>query len=339
MKVVVAGATFGRVYAEGVLRSRHDLVGILGRGGEASKALAEKAGVPCYSSVEAIPDCVDLACVVVRSGIVGGPGSELAEALIGRRISVVQEQPVHQSELVRLASAAKEKGVGYAVNAFYPYLKPVSALVSAAKEIREREEILCIEATTSLHVAYPFVNVLGRLTGGLRPFLIERGFPIGSFEHLSGSVSGIPVSIMMYNEICLDDPDNYAPAYMRFRIYSESGVLSLNDVFGPLLWTPRLHVERSSFEECIGGRVEVIEESSLSHKEMVSLGWAQGISAMLDAFERDAGDPSRLQYQITSCGVWQDLTSRFAPASARQRTGFEPLSAETLVKSKKGIEL
>ena len=48
---------------------------------------------------EVVDADVDIACVVVSGGINGGPGAELARALMARGIHVLQEHPLHHDEL------------------------------------------------------------------------------------------------------------------------------------------------------------------------------------------------------------------------------------------------
>lgn len=44
----------------------------------------------------------------MRSAIIGGEGSQLAQAFLQRGISVVQEHPVHPDEITRLQSLAEK---------------------------------------------------------------------------------------------------------------------------------------------------------------------------------------------------------------------------------------
>ena len=80
---MVCGTRFGEHYLAALAHpdSPLRLAGILARGSERSRLLAEKFGVPLWRSVEQIDDAVTVACVAVRSRMVGGEGSALAEAL------------------------------------------------------------------------------------------------------------------------------------------------------------------------------------------------------------------------------------------------------------------
>ncbi|MGQ4445029.1 Gfo/Idh/MocA family oxidoreductase, partial [Streptomyces violaceoruber] len=99
-RVLVCGTNFGRFYAEAVhRRPGYAPAGILSRGSAASRACAERLGVPHYTDVADLPAGIDAACVAVSSAISGGQGTELARALMDRGIHVLQEHPVHLTEL------------------------------------------------------------------------------------------------------------------------------------------------------------------------------------------------------------------------------------------------
>lgn len=49
---------------------------------------------------------VDLACVVIRSGIVGGSGADIALSLLNKGINVLQEQPVSYVEAANCMKTA-----------------------------------------------------------------------------------------------------------------------------------------------------------------------------------------------------------------------------------------
>ncbi|MCZ9337922.1 Gfo/Idh/MocA family oxidoreductase, partial [Streptomyces sp. TRM76130] len=79
---------------------------MVARGGPRSVALAEEYGVPLYPSVDQLPEDVDIACVVVSSSVGGGQGAELARQLLERGVHVLQEHPLHPTELAACLGAA-----------------------------------------------------------------------------------------------------------------------------------------------------------------------------------------------------------------------------------------
>ena len=74
LKVIVVGAKFGEVYLQVLLRRKDlvDVVGILGKGGQHSLECSTKYNIPLYTSVSELPSGIDLACVIVRAGVMGG---------------------------------------------------------------------------------------------------------------------------------------------------------------------------------------------------------------------------------------------------------------------------
>lgn len=80
LKVIVVGAKFGEVYLQVLLRRKDlvDVVGILGKGGQHSLECSTKYNIPLYTSVSELPSGIDLACVIVRAGVMGGEGIQLS---------------------------------------------------------------------------------------------------------------------------------------------------------------------------------------------------------------------------------------------------------------------
>lgn len=81
-RVVVCGARFGQVYLEAFRNPDlpFELAGVVAAGSERSRACARRYGAPLYTDPEQLPDDIDMACVVIRGGLLGGRGSELARA-------------------------------------------------------------------------------------------------------------------------------------------------------------------------------------------------------------------------------------------------------------------
>ena len=82
-RVLVCGTNFGKFYLSALLKDNHGfcLVGILAKGSKRSKTIAGELGVKLYTSVEEVPETIDIACVVVKSTILGGRGTSLSMEL------------------------------------------------------------------------------------------------------------------------------------------------------------------------------------------------------------------------------------------------------------------
>ncbi|MBT9429445.1 MULTISPECIES: Gfo/Idh/MocA family oxidoreductase [Symbiopectobacterium] len=156
MKAVVCGTAFGRFYLRAlVIHSDIELVGILSRGSEASARCACELGIAHYHAVDALPDKVTLACVVVRAEVSGGSGAEIACALLRRGIHVLQEHPLHPDELAHCFRTAHQYGVRYDVNAFYPHVRAVALFLQAAALLRKQQPIAYLEGDVAHKYCIP----------------------------------------------------------------------------------------------------------------------------------------------------------------------------------------
>ncbi|MFA7894207.1 Gfo/Idh/MocA family oxidoreductase [Pseudomonas putida] len=302
-RVVVAGTAFGRIYLQAIARAKADyeLVGILSRGNAYSRACAAHYGVALYETVEQVPDTVDIACVVVRSGATGGPGSELAQALLRRGIHVLQEHPVHHREIAACLQAARQGHAAYAVNTLYPNLLAVRRLLAVAAYLREQQGLAYIDASCNSQVAYPLLDILGRLAGGLRPWTFAapaENLGAQPFTRLAASFAGVPISLRIQNQVHPRDPDNHSFLLHRIEVGCEAGVLSLADTHGPLLWNPRLHAPRDATDrlvmagpgsERLAGPTLVTLDAQLpgSYHQVFNQAWPDAVVVALGELCRD----------------------------------------------------
>ncbi len=326
MKAVVVGSTFGSVYAEGIrIADNVELAGIVGRGSKRSSSLAAMYDVPFFEGVDSIPADIDLACVVVRSALVGGDGVEISRSLLERGIHVIQEQPMHSSEVLDLTKFAAEHGCRFMLNGFYPYLDSIRCFVDAASSLRKRCGLLAIDATACVQVAYPFVEVVGKVAGSLHPFKLNRVACAGPFDILVGNVGGIPLTVRYQNEMDSSDPDNNAIALMRINAYSDEGVLSLHDVYGDVVWSPRFQVgkaaaDSSNLSSAEDARIDILHKGAETYDSILAEQWPKGIANMLSERLEERNPLSTTQFQVSACLAWQEFTSTLgAPSELKQR--------------------
>ncbi|MFC9946516.1 Gfo/Idh/MocA family oxidoreductase [Streptomyces pratensis] len=346
-RVLVCGTNFGRFYAEAVRRRPgYVLAGILSRGSAASRAYAESTGVPFFTDVDQLPDDIDAACVAVSSSISGGEGTELARALMDRGIHVLQEHPVHLTELTDCLKHARRRGVQYRVNTHYPHVGPVRSFIEAARRLTTLQKPLFVDAATPVHLLHPMVDILGQALGTLRPwrFADPAALPadIGPqpFRTLQGVIGGVPVTLRVHHQLDPSDRDNHALHWHRLSIGTEGGVLALADTHGPVLWSPRLHITRDEDRRfrldgpgtgSLGlGTTAVVGTTGTFQNVFTDL-WPQAIGSALDGL-RDAavrgGDALRAgQYDLAVCRIWSDLAARLGPPEIVRPGTPRPLSA------------
>ncbi|MCC3331513.1 Gfo/Idh/MocA family oxidoreductase [Nocardia abscessus] len=335
-KVVVCGTSFGRVY----LRAVHEdptveLAGVVSRGSAASLGYAKSYGVPHYVGVEQLPSDVDIACVAVRAGAAGGDGAKLAQSLLTRGIHVLQEHLLHPDELTDCLRTAREHGVCYRLNSFYPHLRPVQLFLHAAQVLRERQQPLHVDAAAGSQVVYSLLDIIGRAVGRLRPWAIGDPAPIPPelaaladppmpYTHLTAVIGGVPVSLRVQNQIHPADPDNHALLLHRLAIAFESGVLTLADTHGPVLWSPRLHTDRDDTGRLLmaGPGTERLAVPSTEPLDSAAAPtfrtvfdelWPQSVRVALAQLRADTADPRRsigaAQWALTVTAIWQRLTT------------------------------
>lgn len=354
--VVVCGSRFGRVYLTSIAEpdSPFRLAGILARGSERSRACAAHYGVPLYTGPEQLPANIDIACVVVGTSVIGGPGADLSRALLARNVHVLQEHPIHHDDLASCLALARQKRVAYGLNTLYVHLQPVRRFIAAARNLLASQPALFVDATCSVLVSYSLFDIIGRALGALRPWNFQwvspapgapdTSSPRGPFRVVLGELAGVPVDLRIQNQVDPSNPDSHAHLLHRITIGTEGGTLTLVNTHGPVIWCPRPHMPREA-ESSI--RLDDVRPDYLSHASATPIGpaeapnylhilgslWPSGIRRALEelwqAAPSGAGLARQGQYYLTLCRLWQDATSRLGYPTLVEGDP-QPLSAAAL---------
>lgn len=138
-------------------------------------------------------------------------------------------------------------------------------------------------------------------------------------------VGGTPVSLRVQNHIHPADPDNHALLLHRLSLVFESGVLTLADTHGPVLWSPRMHSDRDGTGRLImagpgterlqvPGTEPVGEGTGPTFREVFDRVWPDAVRVALGELRADITDERRStragQWALTVAGMWQDVTGR-----------------------------
>ncbi|WP_344968408.1 Gfo/Idh/MocA family oxidoreductase [Salinactinospora qingdaonensis] len=351
-RVVVCGTKFGQVYLEAFRDPSlpFDLVGVLGQGSARSTSVARHYGVPLFTDVDELPDDVDMACVVVRGGLLGGPGVDIAKRLMSRGIHVVQEHPLHYDELADCLRHARQNRVVYHLNSFYPHQAPVRRFIAAARELLGRQRARYVDGACGFQVAYAMLDILGQSLGGVRPWgladppepssrlagMLNKGLDV-PFRSLDGVVAGVPLTLRVHNQLDPADPDGYAHLMHRVTIATEAGALTLVDTHGPTVWCPRPDFPKEVRESDVrphfqdspnvfgdhGDHFDVPSTVVLgpatapSYRAAFESVWPAGVARALDelwqAAQRGDSPLPRGQYHLGLCQLWQDITAKLGP--------------------------
>ncbi|MFD8012188.1 Gfo/Idh/MocA family oxidoreductase [Streptomyces sp. NPDC059762] len=353
MRVVVCGTRFGQVYLSALHRAapgRYRLAGILARGSARSAARAARYGVPLYGKVDELPDDIDAACVVVSSAVGGGRGAELAKELLGRGIHVLQEHPVHATEVADCLRVARRSGAQYLVNTFYPHLEPVRRFTAAARRLLELRTPVFVDAMCAVQVSFDLLDILAGIFDGLRPWSlspVERrpGRPLVSVD---GQVAGVPLTLRVENRMQAGD-DSSSLFLHRVTIGTDAGNLMLANTHGPVLWSPVLSMPSDATGQFLPDASEVAERwphglgvtgAPVGPAETPTWAtalddvWGDGVLTALDLLcERAAAgaDPLRGgQRHLTVARAWTELTETLGYPEVAHPEGGDPLSVADL---------
>jgi len=361
MRVVVCGTTFGQVYLEAFRDTRlpFRLAGVLAQGSQRSRACADHYGAPLYTDVDELPDDVDIACVVVRGGLLGGRGVELVRRLLERGVHVLQEHPLHHDELAACLRLARARGVVYQLNSFYVHVAPARRFIAAARELLRLQPALYVDAACGFQLAYSLLDVLASMLGGVRPWALADLAPASSelrdlgraeppFRSLAGVIAGVPLTLLVQNQLDPSDPDNFAHLMHRVTLGTESGSLMLVNTHGPVVWSPRPRYPRIPRDPAAGpyfagtGGPGLEEASAVvvgpavapRYGEIFTSEWPAAIGRALLRLREAilAGeDPLRRgQHHLALCRLWQDVASRLGPPELLDGTEPRTLSGDEL---------
>lgn len=348
LRVIVCGTVFGRYYLEGLklISDKYELVGILSRGGQGSCEAAERYGVPLYLNVDEITkDIADVACVVVKSTIIGGEGTDIALKLLNKGIHVIQEQPVHLRDYQECLKAAHSNNCKYSLNTFYPNLSGIREMLDICKRLRDKYSISYIRAECSVQLLFPMLDIIGRAAGGLSgcDFEILSGNKKQRFKVLNGTIKDIPVMLTVDNQIDLTAKESNLTMFHRMQIGTPMGTLMLTDTHSELLWLPVLHEDLKDLapgEKNDMSNIRVCE--SVTDSMDRSLGdifndiWPDCMREAFDKFYSDVQQKkyvtSENQYMINLCRLWNDIGKLLGPYEKLDVVLERPVSLKTIMK-------
>lgn len=293
LNIVVCGTKFGHMYLSALSSddAPFKLVGIVAKGSSRSRHYAREYGVPLYTNVDDLPSDVDVACVIVRSAIAGGKGTDLSLKLMERGIHVLQEHPLHQGDVSKCLNQSKAKGVCYHINSYYANVEPITDFINYIRKARERQQILFVDAIASFQTAYSLIDILGKALGGFKPYGFTDSLKWHSslaasnkndvipFQCIQGIISGIPITIKLQNYYDPAGFDNYFLVMHRICIGMPVGNLTLVNTHGPVVWSRTFFVpgyEQQGEEATPAERKAIFascrEPSAVSFSDMLAPG-------------------------------------------------------------------
>lgn len=348
LRAVVCGSTFGQFYLEALknLSEEFEVVGLLAKGSERSKNCAEYYGVELYTEAAQLPDDIDLCCVVLRSGVMGGKGTELTLQLLERGFHVIQEQPVHHKDMAVCFKTARQKDVIFHTGNLYVHLPMVKRFIACAKAMLNRQEALYIDAAFASQVSYPMMHIFLEALPSIRPWktgsVSREG---GPFHVMTGTLGKIPAILRIHNEMDPGDPDNHLHLLHRLTIGSEGGSLTLTDTHGPVVWQPRLHIPENLniLSDLPDAHIEYMLENSTetlgppstaNYRDILTKQWPRAIacdlSLMKEMIMGSGNTAVKAQQELLCSRQWQEITGALGYPVLRPGCTHQPLPVKVL---------
>lgn len=317
-RAIVVGATFGSHYARALAddRSPADLVGLVGTGGEAGRALAEELDIPYLHGIDDVDGIgrIDLAVVAVRSTLVGGQGDDIARQLLARGTAVLQELPIHSSDVVDSMKVARRAGTVFSVTGFYEHLPSVRRFIATARALAAESPILAVELRTSVQVLHSSLLVLSRLIASSPPqdvIVHPAAAPAKMF--ISSTWGSIAVDISVRNGFDSRMPNANCQPLLGCILTTPDGELSLEHVHGPTRWEPRPH-------EATPGRLHnphqplssSVGPATCTGETLVSAVWPTGIRSAVQKLVTATAEgraPIR-QRDLSAIRHWETISTR-----------------------------
>lgn len=349
LKVIVCGTTFGQFYMEVLHRhsDEFEFMGIVAGGSERSRVCSKTYGVPLYRSIDELPEKPDIACVIIRSGALGGRGTDIAESLMNMGVHIIQEQPIHKTDTKSCIQSALKNKVNFMTGDLYVHLPEVKKLISGVKTAMQLQKPAYIHITTCPQVSYPMVDIMDKMFSPLPKWSFDTiSEANGPFQIASGRLGDVPLYVTYNNQIDPADPDNYMHMLHRFTIGFEGGRFELPDTHGPLMWMPRLHIPTQGYNAGIYNAVfpEHMKEytsnvvgayNRITYSDMVLKTWVDAVygdlSEMKDMILGRKNGRARAQREILCTQRWHEFTQTFGFASLKKGCSHQPLDANIVL--------
>lgn len=329
-RVLVVGSTFGQMYLNALRRCQPQAVaiGLLARGSDRSRRIAEMHGIPLFTSIDDIPDDTDLACVAVRADSVGGAGTTLATRFLERGVSVLHELPASTGDVAACLRAAQVGGARFAVADLYRWLPAVRAFRAAARELIALEAPLAVDAHLSIQPAYALARLLTEIGLPLRPLALR---PSQSGTLVSGTLGVTPVSVRYATVLDARDTDNDV-RFPSVSLHTRSGTLTMADVHGPVLWIPTLHLPEQARGSGTPGDDDLAQTATSTelfhpqhtHSTILTDLWPKALASQITAMFDDASNAAA-QRTLQVARLWEALTGGVEFPAAGQDDVDHPL--------------
>ena len=294
VKILVCGARFGQFYMEAIKKNeKYELAGILARGSDLAKACARRYETELYTDFEEASKNIDVVCIAVKTGVLGGNGTELAIRFLEKGIAVILEQPVHYQDLTKCYRIARKYKTAFHVGNLYLNLPQVKRFLSLSDKLMRRQQLAYINVDMATQVSYPFIRIMTELLGKtnqLTTAVLEQGN--GIFQTMRLTWNGVEIQVRAQNQEGNSVSDNCMHVLFQITLGTQTGNLLLTDACGTLMWRNRMEIPSISFvpgdlENCgteamRNEPVKVISKDKGSYGEILENVWTKAVDADIE---------------------------------------------------------
>ncbi|MCX8963167.1 Gfo/Idh/MocA family oxidoreductase [Erwinia psidii] len=354
-RVLVAGAKFGEIYLNAFMQPQAglELAGLYARGSRRAQQLAHAFGIPLWTRAEQIPDDIDIACVVIRSTVAGGEGSQLAAELLERGIHVLQEHPLHPDDIARLQKLAQQRNLLYWVNSFYPHLPACRCWIDKAQRVTallDGERPVAAHLATSRQLLYSTLDLLLQtcgVTDAGQVTVATAGDANDGFTLVGLQLPGAgQATLHLQSWLDPADPDMFSLVMHQATLFWRSGYLTLAASHGPVVWTGAFHDAQhhncdrtlyryaSEVDSYAQPTSVVLHPVESCWRDVFEVEAATAIGQILQSMSKVlAGSPVPAAfdsgYQLSLARLWLDIVQA-VPAVTRQLTPPPLISCKAL---------
>jgi len=231
-RVVVCGSNYGARYLHALSQvpDRYEVVGLLARGSDRSRQVAERAGVPLVRNVRELPEA-DLACAAL-----GADGHAVVIELLDRGFSVLCEHPLGREQVEASLAAAERSGARFHVNGHWSDLAPARRFIEQA----QRDKLAHLQVDLSDRMLYGGLDILRRAFGSLEPALEIEG-RCDDFVRLYGRMCAVSCALRIESSrrkegaVLADGSESYRLSH-RLIAELDAGALAPLGPAGPVVW-------------------------------------------------------------------------------------------------------
>lgn len=323
LKAIVCGTTFGQSYMRAISMSdKLELIGIYANGSKRSIDCSRIYNVPLFTDLDTIPDDIDIAFVIIKSGVLGGNGTYISKQMLKKGINVMQEHPINYNEITECFKIAKANCVFYKVGNLYPYLENIKRFCQASHYLNTHDSFQYGSIISSSQGLYGLSSILTKSLNNPGNYRINKKESIHRhpFSNIRISNGSTEIFLQIHNEISEKDGNNHMHLMHRIIYFFNSGRLELNDTFGSVIWRSRMNISNNSAYKKGEHRSDTTRlmnlimniEKEEKYSDLLEKTFPQSIKKEIDDFIEEIKNEKMnivdLQGELLTSKKWSDIT-------------------------------